>query len=650
MRVQTSSAFGTRHSALIVTVTVFATALVLYFRTLLPGLDLGDTASFQTIVSFPVVNARHAYPLYFALGKLCIWLTAAEPAVALNRLSAVLGAAAAAVLAIIARRLTASDVAAVFTGLLIASSYTFWSQSVIAEVYTLHLLFVGLTLLAWLRWEAQPSLRRFAAFCGVYALSFGNHLMMILLAPAIVLATAMRTRGDAAAHRTAFSGRAILVACGAAAAGSLVYGWSLYGTWLQLEPGVRWTDALRTFWFDVTKADWRETLVGTVPRSELDARAAMSWFDLRQQFGVAGAILGAIGAGWLWQRKRRAFALLGAAWAVTAAFAFWYNVGDTHVFFLPAHGVFALFAGAGAAALLGAAAPRRAVGTVMTAALLAYPTWRIVDTLSAVDRSHDRRANELCERMLAGLGARNSILIGDLGWQVHNALGYYMQQYRPDVAATLSAQVLPHFPAFAEANLATGRDIVMTSAAADRVQGAFGPLYDVRSDQRGQVYLLERELRVLQNVPENNALYVLVVLTPLPGAALDTAALERAVDRLAHIPLPRATYVLLAGRAGSPPAVVRASDRPFRVSTRLDALELDIRIDSWLPFDTMRRAGFGHVIANGRHAVTIERGVTFAALGDSGRPWMVHYAGGSFAPVPLFVITADARRSVSNRR
>jgi hypothetical protein len=512
---------------------------------------------------------------------------------------------------------------------------------------------VGLTLLAWLRWEERPSLGRFAALCAVYALSFGNHLMMILLAPAIVLATSIRTRGDPAARRTAFSGRAIGIACAAAAAGSLVYGWSFYGTWLQLEPGTSWTDALRTFWFDVTKSDWRETLVGTVPRSQMANRAAMWLFDLRQQFGAAGAILGAIGAGWIWQGKRAAFVLLAGAWTLTAAFAFWYNVGDTHVFFLPAHSVFALFAGAGAAALLGAAAPRQAAGAVVTAALLAYPAWRAADTLPAVDRSRDTRAIELCERIVAGLAARSAVLIGDLNWQVHNALGYYLQQYRPDLAQAHSSQVLPHFPAFAEANLTKGRDIVLTAPAAERVEAAYGPLYDVRPDHRAPVAPLDTALSVL------DTLYVLAVLTPVPNAAIDREPLTRAVQRLAHGPLPGGRYVVLAGRAGSPPTLVRASDRPFRVSTRLEALRLDIRIDSWLPFDTMRRAGFGHVIANGRHAVTIERGVTFAALGTSGRPWMVHYAGGAFAPVPRFVITADpvqaadyadTRRSAPNRR
>ena len=36
-----------------------------------------------------------------------------------------------------------------------AGSYTFWSQSVIAEVYALHILLVALTLLLLLRWAER---------------------------------------------------------------------------------------------------------------------------------------------------------------------------------------------------------------------------------------------------------------------------------------------------------------------------------------------------------------------------------------------------------------------------------------------------------------------------------------------------------------
>ena len=162
-------------------------AFALYHATLLPGLDFGDTASFQTMVGSPIITPRDGYPLYFAIGGVLLHLTGGDPARALNLASAR------------ARRgrLRTPDRGgqrAIGLGarrhgraLLFAGSYTFWSQSVIAEVYALHMLFVALTLWLLLRWEKRPTLGRLGAFFAVYALGFGNHLSMILLAPAYTL-------------------------------------------------------------------------------------------------------------------------------------------------------------------------------------------------------------------------------------------------------------------------------------------------------------------------------------------------------------------------------------------------------------------------------------------------------------------------------
>ena len=54
-------------------------------------------------------------------------------------------------------------------------------------------------------------------------------------------------------------------------------------------------DALRRFWFDVTKADWRETMVLQRAAGMAGDHAAMYRFDLLQQFGWAGPLLAVVG-------------------------------------------------------------------------------------------------------------------------------------------------------------------------------------------------------------------------------------------------------------------------------------------------------------------------------------------------------------------
>ena len=64
-------------------------AFLLYRSTLLPGVDFGDTGSFQAAVGDLNLSPRQAYPLYFALGNLTAWLAGGEPAFGLNLFSAV---------------------------------------------------------------------------------------------------------------------------------------------------------------------------------------------------------------------------------------------------------------------------------------------------------------------------------------------------------------------------------------------------------------------------------------------------------------------------------------------------------------------------------------------------------------------------------
>ena len=67
----------------------------------------------------------------------------------------------------------------------------------------------------------------------------------------------------------------------------------------------------------------------------------MYQFDLRSSSVLPGIALALLGLLWLLTRPARVAALL-AAWVVPFLFAYTYNVGDTHVFFLPSHQIVVL--------------------------------------------------------------------------------------------------------------------------------------------------------------------------------------------------------------------------------------------------------------------------------------------------------------------
>ena len=247
-----------RRAAPLAAAAVGAAAFVLYHATLLPDMDLGDTPSFQARIGTALLSPRDAYPLYTAIGTVFHWIVKGTPAHALNLASAVEGALACAVIVLVGVELSGSVSAAAAAALLFAVSYTFWSQSIIAEVYALHLIFVALTLLLALRWPRQPTLGCLALLFATYAIGFGNHLSMILLAPGLTIYLFAAAPGG---WRSMLAPRVLAVAAACACVGALQYAWNIHTLWLLPEPPHGVADALQRFWFDVTKADWRETMV-----------------------------------------------------------------------------------------------------------------------------------------------------------------------------------------------------------------------------------------------------------------------------------------------------------------------------------------------------------------------------------------------------
>jgi hypothetical protein len=631
---------GALAAALLVAVAAFA----LYRATLLPGVDFGDTGSFQTMVGSPLITPRDGYPLYFAIGAAILGLTGGDPAHALNLASAIEGAVAAGLIVIAAVELSGSIAAAVGVALLFATSYTFWSQAIIAEVYALHIAFVALTLLLLLRWASAPTGGRLFAFFAVYAVGFGNHLSMILLLPGytvFLLLTAPR------GWRSMFAPGVIVMAAACAAAGALQYGWNLRTLWLLPDPPHNLVDALQRFWFDVTKSDWRDTMVMNVPQSRLGDHLAMYWFDLRQQFGIAGPMLAAAGLLQLARTNARRAILLFTLFAANAIFAYSYNVGDAHVFYLPSHLLLALMA-APAVTLAGRFAgqagrpslPRREDrrGTAIAGTLLAlYAATRAYHDFPALDRSRDTRPSAVVEAITAGLDDRRDVLIADLNWQVGNGLSYFVKVKRPEIVYTRLSDVLLYAPALVADNRAIGRSVALTERARATVQAAYGPLLPITRDARVPVLAFAEAIRT---VPAGSR-YVLCVLKPSGDPGLETDDLTRAMATLTAghtATLPAGDYAVVAGGVGGAPDLITASDRPFRREITLQGVPVEIRMDSWLVSDTIRRMGFGHVVAARQHTLIVERGVSFVAFDAHGTAIQTAYASNIYAPQARYLI------------
>jgi len=609
---------------------VAVAAFALYRSTLLPGFDFGDTGSFQTIVGFPLITPRDAYPLYFAIGRAFVRLTHADPAWALNLASAVEGGIACGLIVLVAAELAGSTAAGIAGGMLFAVSYTFWSQATIAEVYALHAGFVALTLLLLLHWSARPTAAKLAAFFLVFALAFGNHLSSVLLLPAYTAFVLVAAPGG---WRTMFAPRIVALAVLCAMLGATLYVINLRTLWLLPDPPRSLVDGLQTFWFDVTKADWRDTMVLHVPLSMLHDRLAMYWFDLRQQFGPIVPAAAVVGLARLWIADRRRALLVFVLYAANVAFAFGYNVGDSHVFYLPSHLMVVLLAAA-SLPLAGLIA-RRGAGVCAAIAIL-YAGVRAHRDFPALDRSADWRPERVMAAMTSGIDDRNAILLTDLNWQVANGLSYYANAIRPEVVWSRALDVLLYAPALASDNRAIERDIVLTERARDDWSEAFGPLLPVDRDARVSMLPLADVIRALPR----GTRYALCVLTPTRDYTIDRPELDEALRSLTggFAELPSEDYAAIAGVTGQTPEFIVGSGVPFSRSITVAGLPIDIRMESWLSFDTIRRMGFGHVIASRHHALIVERGVSFVAFDGGGQPLQTAYRANIFAPQARYLV------------
>jgi len=222
-----------------------------YFFTAQPNVGLLDSGEFIVAAQHFGVPHPTGYPLWTILAWLFTLLPLGNAAWEVNLFSGFCGALAVGVTTLLAssmlrwmmpswgRELAGGEwaraaVAGTF-GLLFAFSFSFWTQAVIAEVYTLHGLLVGLFMLSLYWWVRRPEQSRpVLAVFFTFALCMSNHHLTLALAPLPLLVPLL-------VRRAIFW--EVLVA--AMVSGALVY---LGFAWLSQDP-TTWSTALRFFYF-----------------------------------------------------------------------------------------------------------------------------------------------------------------------------------------------------------------------------------------------------------------------------------------------------------------------------------------------------------------------------------------------------------------
>jgi len=333
-----------RLATVLAPVAVWLAALIVYLQTLLPSIGWGDIARFQYVAKIWGVPHRFGYPLYIALSRLFGALPIGDLAYRINLMSAFFAALAAATVCLIVMRLTDDWLAGVSAGLSFAFSRALWGQAVVAEVYTLNAFLIGAVILVFLVWHQTRKVGYLYLGVGLYALSFGNHMTVVTLIPAvvyIVLATDYRVLLDA---------KKVLIMAGLVLLGASQYLYVIIRAHQQpllneLGP-FSWGGWIH--WMTRSRFEGQFFPFGLGDQMD---RIRIYLELLELQFFRWGYIIGFIGA---WERLKNGFtSLIFLALAAVGIYVFGMNYGGItfRIYLVPSYLIFAVFLGCGLAAL-----------------------------------------------------------------------------------------------------------------------------------------------------------------------------------------------------------------------------------------------------------------------------------------------------------
>jgi len=266
---------------------------------------------------------------------------------------------------------------------------TLWSQSVRAEVYTLHYAFMAGVLFFLLRWAAD---RRELDLCfavALFALSFSNHLTAICLAPAFVAFVFVTDR------RRFFSPRVLAAGLVGTGATLLCYGYIVLRT---VDPSTSYLESQGTSLWEVlshlASNPKRGHYFTKDPSLLLTERLpfVVSTLDRELRALLPISLLGALKA------PKQVNLLLGLAALGNLAFVTSFTVPDSFVYFIPLYLILALWAALGLEAIARQVLNQRrwslVLGLVLLAGLFLGPriSQALASTAHLKTLDHDLRA------------------------------------------------------------------------------------------------------------------------------------------------------------------------------------------------------------------------------------------------------------------
>lgn len=380
-----------RLAAALVPAGVGLLACAIYVQTMLPGVGWGDIARFQYVARVWGIPHRFGYPLYIAISRVFGYMPVGGLAYRVNLLSAVSAALAVVTVYFIVMRLVDDWVAAASAALSFAFSRALWGQAVVAEVYALNAFLIGAVVLILLVWHQTRKIGLLYLGIGLYALSFGNHMTVVTLIPAVVYWILVTD------YRVLLDLKKVAILAGLMLLGALQYLYVIVRAHQQPLLNELGPFSWRGWIHWMTRNRFQGQFFGYTLSDQVD-RLRIYLELLEKQVFRWGYILGWIGA---WERLKadlKSFVFLALVAAGIYVFGMNYGGVTFRIYLVPSYLIFAVFLGCGLSALrrwlagLVSSQRRWLAQTLMAAfaaVILAMPLYPLWQNWAEVDQSEN---------------------------------------------------------------------------------------------------------------------------------------------------------------------------------------------------------------------------------------------------------------------
>lgn len=187
--------------------------LALFLFTLAPTVTFEDSGELLTAAYHLGIPHPPGYPLWCITAHIFTWFPFGTVAQRVHVFDALCGAGTCLVVYLICRRLTADGWLSLGGAWILGSSRYLWSQSVIAEVYSLNALLTAVALYAAMEWAREQQSQSLYTVVIATGLGLANHYLFLLTCPPILLWVLVAGAREALRPGRVFLSLGLLVLC-----------------------------------------------------------------------------------------------------------------------------------------------------------------------------------------------------------------------------------------------------------------------------------------------------------------------------------------------------------------------------------------------------------------------------------------------------